>query len=147
MKILLIDNGSDYLATIVTATESETVAIMGYPFLPSEFKTRSAAADCLVLSGAQVPVGIDLPYQEDELKALKSLTKPVLGIGKGAALLLEAFGGKVRSRDGYEVKKVPAGFTERDGAWRNDRGLVLILEPKDVRTAVSGFLASVKRGA
>lgn len=148
MKVITVDNGSAFLSQVRAALGDMAGEVLGYPFVPGEFAALAAAADAVVLSGAQVPAGVDLPYEEDELKAIAACRKPVLGIGKGAALLLAAHGAKVKAYGGgYEVRRAPEGWSGSGNSWRRGSALVAELEPQDVPAAVRAFLEGIAASA
>lgn len=144
MRILIVDNGSACLAAVSEALRGEKVGILGYPFVPQEFKERAAEADAVVISGEEVPAGVDLPYEREEVAAIAACTRPTLGIGKGAALVFEAHGGRVKSRaGGYEIKRAPSGWKETDGFWRDRIGNAAVFDLTVIKASVAGFLESL----
>ncbi len=148
MRVLVVDNGSGRLAPLREALArlrqgfggqaGFMVEVFGFPFVPSAFASAAAVADRVIVCLDRVPAGIDLPYRDLELAAVAALPVPVLGIGAGAAFLLEAHGGKVR---GLEVRRPPAGWTAEGGTFRDGRGNVALAADADWRPALAAFLA------
>ena len=143
MKILLIDNGSPLQEPLRGALRAHTVDVLGYPCVPSILLARAGAAARVILSGSGAPLGVDLAYAKDILAAVRAIRVPVLGIGSGAALLLEAHGGKVKRTGGeFTVKRIPPGWREEGGVFMDDSGNAFVSgRAPEWKAALDGFLS------
>jgi hypothetical protein len=128
MKILLLENGSPALLWLRGALTGYTVVEYGYPFVPEGLAKMASGCDRIVFSAAAIPAGIDLPYYKEELRALRGVAVPAIGLGRAGGILLEAHGAKVKmTNSGVEVRSAPSGWVEHDGVWMDERGNCAVL--------------------
>jgi hypothetical protein len=128
MKILLLENGSPALLWLRETLRGHIVVEHGYPFVPEGLAKMASGCDRIVFSAAAIPVGIDLPYYKEELRALRGVALPVIGLGRAGGILLEAHGAKVKmTNSGVEVRSAPSGWVANDGVWMDERGSCAVL--------------------
>ncbi len=145
MKVILLDNGSQYLLEIRRRLGPRLLQTVGLPFAPGVLKKIVKGGDALVISAERLPVGLDLPYFLDLIAEIGSLKIPVFALGRGAEIFFEARGGKVKFASGrYAVRRSPSGFTNDGGIWRNAAGETAIFEvaddwPKELDKFISSF--------
>lgn len=144
MKILLLDNGSSSLSQLRDLLKNHEVVILGFPFVSEILESKAKEVKSLIFSGEGIPAGIELPYRNAQLATLRGLRVPVLGIGYGGALLLEAHGAKIKSAGGtYHIKKAPESWKEENGVWRDGAGKrVILMVDSSLEKHVQDFLAA-----
>lgn len=117
MEILIVDNGSFYLDKLVSLLPSCTIQIVSYPNL----KTVNAKKfDGVILSGGHSLsiVGHDEAYS-GELKLIKSIAVPLLGICLGCELIAFAYDTQLTRLEKEERGVLSVEMIKKDHIFHN----------------------------